>query len=603
MAFILSAAALIVAVYVSRKIGGIEQRLEQIEHKRLFTLTPSNGQKPAAPPPPPPDSKSALTQEKYIEQGPSWFEDLVEWVKADWPLKAGALLIVLGFVWLVTYAFLNNWIGPAGRITLGLVAGSLVMAFGNQWFTRSRKQGHVLVALGASVMLVSIYAAQFKYEMFHPTVALSLTALIMALSAAVSVKHDSRALAVISLIIGGLAPVLTNAPEPSIVGLYSYLLMLCVGVLWLTQYKRWQFLTPLALILVSLYSGQYFFRDVESLRYSMRALEILQLKFFAITFTTLFFGASLAGTIRNEKIKPALGTALLVGAFALGWINGIVQPHNQGLVTMIAAVAFAVGAYMNYSRTNVKEAVYVYTAIASILLAVATGYQFDGPVLTIMFATQAAILSIFAHRFLTKHLGYSLVLYQILPILSSIDSWESGKWNCLTSQQIINSFSPTTLYRVTAEPCRVIFHADFFALLLVTASLLITGYYFYQLKKSEEETTRDMSHHNAGVILIVLGAVYSLALVWRTLTAGMVNDDSARMIALILYTIVGLGVYINGQINHRRVRYWFGLILLLLVIGRLLIIEVWDMALAGRIVMFFLIGLLLMGSVLLRKAK
>src|SRR3989344_9378362 len=159
MAFILSAAALIVAVYVSRKIGGIEQRLEQIDRKRLFPLTPSDGQKPAAPPPPPPDSKSALTQEKYIEQGPSWFEDLVEWVKADWPLKVGALLIILGFVWLVTYAFLNNWIGPFGRITLGLITGSAVMAFGNRWVDRSKKQGHVLVALGSAIMLISIHAA------------------------------------------------------------------------------------------------------------------------------------------------------------------------------------------------------------------------------------------------------------------------------------------------------------------------------------------------------------------------------------------------------------------------------------------------------------
>ncbi len=602
MTFLLALAAFIIALHVLNKLNRLEERLEgKLPHLQ---------ESPFLSPPPSPSKKeqeSSFAQPIPViaqpESSPSGIDDFFTWIRVDWPLKTGALLIILSFVWLVTYAFLNNWIGPSGRITLGLMFGSAVMVFGNHWFSTSRKQGHVLVALGVSIMLVTIYAAQFSYEMFPSIIALSLTTLVMLFSAVVSIKHNSRALAVISLIIGGLAPILTNAPESGVFDLYIYLLVVCIGVLWLTRYKNWQFLTPLSLVLVSLYSLEYFFLSGYRLEY-IRPVELLQLKFFAVTFTTLFFGASLAATLAHEKSKPALGTALLVGMFALGWINGIVQEHNQGLMAMAVAVMFAGGAYAAFTRTQVKETVFVYTAIASVLLAVATAYQFEGSVLTIMFATQAVVLPIFAYRFLTKRLGYSLLLYYLLPIFSSIDAWESFLWSCLNASRGMGNYynQYTNDYGNNAAECFTqVFHSDFFALLLVTASLLITGYYFYQLHSSGEEKTEAKSPHNAGVILIVIGAVYALALLWRTLTAGMENEDTARMITLIIYTVIALAVYINGQIEKRRVRYWFGFILLFFVIARLLMIEVWNMEIAGRIVTFFLIGGLLMGSVLLRK--
>src|SRR3989344_8076346 len=34
------------------------------------------------------------------------------WLKENWLLKLRALLLLIGFGWLVSYAFLNNWIGP-----------------------------------------------------------------------------------------------------------------------------------------------------------------------------------------------------------------------------------------------------------------------------------------------------------------------------------------------------------------------------------------------------------------------------------------------------------------------------------------------------------
>ena len=86
--------------------------------------------------------------------GPSSGDRFLSWLKENWLLKLGALLLLMGFGWLVTYAFLNNWIGPSGRIAFGLVAGALILILG-AWRIRIHvTEGSVFVALGATVILL-----------------------------------------------------------------------------------------------------------------------------------------------------------------------------------------------------------------------------------------------------------------------------------------------------------------------------------------------------------------------------------------------------------------------------------------------------------------
>src|SRR3990167_3427444 len=102
------------------------------------------------------------------------------WLKENWLLKLGALLLLIGFGWLVSYAFLNNWIGPAGRIVLGLAAGALILILG-WWRMRSFvTQGSVFVALGATVILLTTYAARIIYDFFTPGSALVLMLVVSA---------------------------------------------------------------------------------------------------------------------------------------------------------------------------------------------------------------------------------------------------------------------------------------------------------------------------------------------------------------------------------------------------------------------------------------
>jgi uncharacterized membrane protein len=123
--------------------------------------------------------------------GPTAFERFAEWLKEDWLLKLGALLLLIGFGWLTTYAFLNNWIGPMGRIALGIVAGASFILLG--WW-RIRKyihQGGIFLVLGSTTILLTIFAAREIYGFFTPLSALAVMFLSTAFVALASVKYKA----------------------------------------------------------------------------------------------------------------------------------------------------------------------------------------------------------------------------------------------------------------------------------------------------------------------------------------------------------------------------------------------------------------------------
>jgi hypothetical protein len=143
-----------------------------------------------------------------------------------------------------------------------------------------------------------------------------------------------------------------------------------------------------------------------------------------------------------------------------------------------------------------------------------------------------------------------------------------------------------------------ILHDAFFALTVFTASILTAGMYFYYNQKMKDKRTHDIA-----VIFVIVGGVYALMWIWKVFFALFIGDFLAPMFTLFVYSIVGMAAYITGEIQKRTILHRFGLGVLIFVVGRLLMVEIWNMELTGRIITFFVIGLLFIGSVLLRKAK
>src|SRR5690349_20622251 len=75
-----------------------------------------------------------------------------------WLNRIGIFAILVGVSYFIKYAFDSGWIGPAGRIAIGLLAGIAVV----MWSERFRKKGYAafsysLKAVGIGTLYLSLW--------------------------------------------------------------------------------------------------------------------------------------------------------------------------------------------------------------------------------------------------------------------------------------------------------------------------------------------------------------------------------------------------------------------------------------------------------------
>ncbi|MFA6354083.1 MAG: DUF2339 domain-containing protein [Candidatus Paceibacterota bacterium] len=501
---------------------------------------------------------------------PTSFDKFSEWLKEDWLLKLGALLLLIGFGWLTTYAFLNNWIGPTGRIALGIVAGTLFLLLGWRRIEKYINQGSIFLVLGSTTILLTIFAAREIYGFFTPISALAVMFLSTAFVALISVKYNNRYLSFLSLVLAGIAPLLTNTPSPDYISLFSYLFVVILGTIWIVVLTGRRELVTAALLLVTLYSLPRLFSPIST------DLETLLL--FAYAFAAVFFLTNTAGILRlkNKEIIPDLVTAAGSGLFLIIWIMTAAQDEWKSLIIAAWMVVFAVGAFLIFKITQRREPFYVYAGVGVAMLAAATSAELKGATLTIAYTIECAFIVLVAYLALRDiKVVERISLLLAGPVVLSFGSITSNAW---------------------AEG---FLHKDFFVLLVLGLTFLGLGSFFLRrLQGVDDKESRKLS-----VFILIVGSLYIYVLLWLSLQATLQNNNTAVMISLVVYTIIGLICYFYGLKNDKRAPRLYGGALIGFVVGRLLFVDVWRMELAGRIVTFFLIGALLVSTAFLGKKK
>ena len=565
--FLIAIVVLVVVLNLRKRVEIIERFLEsggaQLRERQKYQqdayATPVSFQTAEIPLPPP-----EMLSKNDKQLNTDWLEQLIQWLKEEWLLKLGALLLLISFGWLARYAFLNNWIGPMGRITLGIIAGVLFLILG-WWRIKSYlNQGGIFLVLGSTTILLTIFAAREFYDFFTPFSALTVMFLSTAFVGLASVKYRSRILALMSLILAGIAPLLTNAPAPDYIGLFSYLLVVMLGALWIVVLTGERELTMAALLLVACYSLPHLF--------SLTTADRGTLLLFAYAFSAVFFITNSAGILKlkGKEIMPDLITAAGNGLFLLAWIMVAAPDEWKSLLISAWMIVFAAGAFLIFKITDRREPFYVYAGVGVAMLAAATSVELNGATLTIAYAIESGIISLIVYAILNDlREAERASLLLIGPIFLSLQSIDSVAW----------------LFRG-------VFHKDFFVLL--TLSLILFGLGLFFLPRVRALSDRDTSRFNTA--LLIGGSIYAYILLWLSLGAALLNDDLAVMISLVVYTIVGLITYFYGRFNARKVFLIYGGVLLGSVVARLLLVDIWAMRLSGRIITFFLIGTLLIST-------
>lgn len=496
-----------------------------------------------------------------------------EWIRVDWPMKVGALFLILAVGWFVTYAFVHDWIGPVGRVTLGIVFGCALLVVGMMRSWKNVTQGSILLFVGAISLLLTIVAGMDYYGFFSPLFALLSMFLVTAFIGTIALKLDNLRLASSSLIFGGLIPAfVSEGADMSIV--FLYLFAICSGVLFFT-YSRWRKLAIISLLIVAFYTIGYG---------AMGGFdETWKNVVFAFMFLAVFYATNIRAMITarvatREDLFVAGGTGLL----SLVWMDLVAPEDARTMLTILCAFLFAVSAYVLSRITSLKEPMMVYSAVAVTLLAAATARELNGNALAIAYAFEFGLLSVVG-LYMNRHadvlpraLTFGSVAMFAIPFFLSIE---------------------TVVEAVDAQSIRHSIGGNLITLALlgtVAAVIALSVYLFRNRGKTDRESEMLLT------AFAWVASFYGLLLFWYVLHLLIPSFYVASMVALVAFTVAGLVFFLIGTENGNKSQRAIGTVLFILVASRLLLVEFWSMTMAVRIVTFFIIGILFVSTAFLK---
>ena len=353
-------------------------------------------------------------------------------------VKAGAIVLFFGVAFLLKYAAEHTQVPIELRLLFVALGGIALLVFGWRLRHTRSQYGLILQGAGIGVLYLTIFAALRLYQLLPAGGAFFLLLGIVAFSAILAIKQDSRALAILGISGGFLAPILTSTGQGSHVMLFSYYAVLNAGILAIAWYKAWRALNVLG----------FAFTFVIGTAWGVMKYRP---EFFATTepFLVLYFLFYVAIAIlfsfrQSPQLKGYVDGALVFGTplVAFGLQTGLVRPYQYALAfsALTVSLFYLVVAVILYRRKQESQRLLVeaFLALGVVFGTLAIPLALDGRWTAATWALEgAAIVWIGARqsRWLARAFG---ILLQFGAGAAFLVGWDSraGQIPLLNSQYL-----------------------------------------------------------------------------------------------------------------------------------------------------------------------
>ncbi len=354
---------------------------------------------------------------------PSFFErhpDLEKFIGENLINKIGITVLVIGIGLLLQYAIGQGLISETGRTLIGLAAGGLLVFFAHRSRSGFRAFSSVLVAGGITVFYFTIAIAFHQYHLIGQTAAFAIMVVITALAVALTLAYDRKELAVISLLGGFATPFLVSTGDGNFHVLFTYLLILDIGMLVLANFKKWHIINiisfALTVLLFGLWAGGVY-TDIEP-RPSLVAFV------FATAFFLVFFLMNLRYNLRHKQTFSALDHSLLLvntaAYFAVGlFLLSDLTVKLTGLFTVVLGLFYLLFALYFHRRQGIPEPLkLLLIGLVLTFVSLAAPIQLEGSHITLFWAAEAVLLLWFSQRTSLRLVERASVLVTVLMVIS-----------------------------------------------------------------------------------------------------------------------------------------------------------------------------------------
>jgi uncharacterized membrane protein len=509
-------------------------------------------------------------------------------IGSHWLNRIGIAALLVGVSYFLKFAFDNNWIGPAGRISIGLVAGIAIIIWSERFRAKDYKAfSYSLKAVGIGTLYLSLWAAFHLYDLIPSSVAFAMMLVVTAATSVMALSQDAQILAAFALVGGFSTPLLLKTGENREVALFTYVAILDIATLVLVAFRPWRRLLVMSYVgTLILYLGWYW------TFYNRGPLEL------TLAYASLFFAIFAIApliTLQPDGEHPILAAIPAVLAFVNAGVYfleayAIIQEVNKVNMAWFALALAAVYIFLSRLVHARKMAAgtseilyYLHLALAIGFITVAIPIRLDAHWITIGWFIEAGVLLWIANRIDSDFLNAFALGALVLGVtrLLALDNFH-------TTQLIFNLRMAT----------------------FAVAVAVLGAVAWFGAKREDEtaHTISDMAVVALNVLALIalsrevsdyylrqMAGVRSTGHQWRGAYLDYHNLEIARDFTYsALWMAYGAMLMIVGFLRRSAFVRWQALILIAITIVKVFVYDVSQLDRAYRIVSFIVLGALLL---------
>ena len=545
----------------------------------------------AAPPPqlsPPPVAPHAgpVLPPKIAPLRESDTADLEGKIGKVWLSRVGIIAILAGVASFIKYAFDSGYVGPAGRVAIGLIAGIAVVLFSERFRKKNYKAfSYSLKAVGIGTLYLSLWGAFQVYHLIDSGPAFVAMIVVTAATMVLAITQNAEILASYALVGGFSTPLLVSTGQNHEIVLFSYVAVLNLGMLAASAFKPWRRLMwGSALGTAILYAGwndRFYTID-------QRGLTV----FFVALFAAIFGAIPLVTPLERSRWHDGHSVTLmllpLVNAAALFLALFAMYEHEKATLTWYALALAAV--YLGVSnvfgrRTGadadvVKVVNLIHIGIAIAFITIAIPLKLNAHWITIGWLVESAALLAIAVRTRTDFLRYFAGATLALGVARLL---------IVDSSQIQQAFVFNMRF------------ATYLVAIAILAGIVAAGEKFAPDREMPLVKLAGLALNLLALIALTLEA-HDYFSRQTTAAYGLPNYYSTnRQIDLAwnfsysaIWLIYGAGMMAFGFWKREAFVRWQALVLMALTIGKVFTYDSWSLEKVYRILSFIGLGVMLM---------
>lgn len=336
-------------------------------------------------------------------------------IATTWLIRLGVMILIIGIGFFLRYTSSNEAVGPLVRVCVASLTGLGILAGGIRLMKgRYELLGQGLAGAGFATFYFSFFTAH-RLEVLNTPVAFALMILVTIAAGVIALRYASLLIAVLGMAGGYLTPFMIEADAPGVVSLFSYVILLGMGVFFMAWKKEWRVLNYLSFVATSLIT----LRAVDQGFLPERFWQFMP---FLVAFFVLFSTVTFIFHLVHRKKSTLLELLFLFlnagvfFSFAYGLVEKTFSKEAIAAVTIGLAVFYIIHIRVFLKRGILDRGLLMsFIGLASLFVAITLPLLLSSGWITVSWAVQGFVMLWIASRMKSEFLRQlAYVLYLVV---------------------------------------------------------------------------------------------------------------------------------------------------------------------------------------------